>query len=231
MYSSGLAAMPIHEPILLSGKNPGSKIISFVHSKAVSVEPDWKLEKDAGGVQVYVRPASGSAYRQVKAVTKVACSLGGMVTLIKDDAASPQWMDRIVKYQTLQKVNEHEWYTYAEIGIPWPFKNADVITRNVLNQNENNRVTITIENTPDFIEKYKDKARVLRAGGSWVLTPQTDGSLLVEYIFQAKPEGLSLPAWLVNAITIQSFHRSVERLHRLAETDQYRQLKLVYVKQ
>ncbi len=206
-----------------------TKIVSFKKAKPVLTESAWQLEKDANGVQIYVKAASASAYRQVKAVTRVHTSMSGMIALIKDDAASPRWMDRIVKFETIRKITNQEWYTYAEIGIPWPFKNADLITRNLLEQSDKGIITIRIENTPDFVEKYKDKARVLRAGGGWTLTPQKE-SVLVEYIFHAKPEGLSLPAWLVNSITIQSFHRSIERMRRLAETDKYKTEKLPYIR-
>ncbi|MDJ1483751.1 hypothetical protein QNI16_24845 [Cytophagaceae bacterium YF14B1] len=193
-------------------------------------ESGWKLEKDANQVQIYVKAASGSSYRQVKAVTTISTTLCGMVALIKDASASPRWMDRVVKYETLQNINDKDWYTYAEIGIPWPFKNADVITHNVLTQSTDGKVTIDIKNAPSYIKKYKDKARVLQAGGSWMLTPEENG-VKVEYIFHAKPEGLSLPAWLVNSITVQSFHRSIERMRHLAEMQKYRTAKLEYIKQ
>lgn len=230
------AANPVSEntPRLAAdnGKTKGSvkEIVSPESEKPASAGPAWQLEKDENGVQVYVKPASASSYRQVKAITRIPTTLSGMIALIKDDAASPRWMDRVVKFETIRKVNAHEWYTYAEIGIPWPFKNADVITKNNLTQAPDGVVTIDIQNTPDFVAKHKDKARVLRAGGSWVLTPHPDG-VSVEYIFHAKPEGLSLPAWLVNAITVQSFHRSIERMRHLAGTDKYKSVQLPYIKQ
>ena len=191
---------------------------------------DWRLEKDANGVQIYVHDADAHSYRQVKAVARVATTIGGMVALIKDDKASPRWMDRVVEFETIKAVSAQEWYTYAEIGIPWPFKNADIVTRNVLTQHEDGRVTITLRNEPAFVAKKKDKSRVLRAGGSWQLTPYP-GGVLVEYVFHAKPEGLSLPAWLVNAITVQSLHRSAERLRKLAESNTYRNVRLSYIRQ
>ncbi|MCU0353284.1 MAG: hypothetical protein MUD08_06020 [Cytophagales bacterium] len=197
-----------------AGTLPGSGALA---DKPIS----WRLEKDANGVQVYVHDADAHSYRQVKAVARVATTVGGMVAVIKDDKASPRWMDRVVKFETIKTVSAQDWYTYAEIGIPWPFKNADIVTRNTLTQYEDGQVVITLQNEPTFVEKKKDKSRVLRAGGSWKITP-CPGGVMIEYAFHAKPEGLALPAWLVNAITVQSLHRSAERLRKLAESDTYR---------
>lgn len=208
---------------------PAFKIVSFGQAKPTFNATDWQLEKDADGVQIYVRQMDGTSYRQVKAVTKVAASLGGMVTLIKDDHASPQWMDRVEKFETVRQVADNEWYTYAEVGIPWPFKNIDMVTRNTLLQDGNRNVTVTIRNVPEFLPKRKDKSRVIRAQGSWMLIPKKDG-VLVEYIFQAKPEGIALPPWLVNSLTVHSFHRGIGRMRKLAETEKYKNAALDYIR-
>ena len=209
---------------------PAAKTVSFGKAKPTFDATHWQLEKDADGVQIYVRQMDGISYRQVKAVTKVAASLGGMVSLIKDDQASPQWMDRVEKFETVKQISTSEWYTYAEVGIPWPFKNIDMVTQNTLSQATDRNVTISIRNVPGFLPKRKDKSRVIRAQGSWLLIPKKDG-VLVEYIFQAKPEGIALPPWLVNSLTVHSFHRGIGRMRKLAETEKYKNAALDYIRE
>ena len=214
----------------LFSHEPAAKIVCSGKAKPASEADNWQLEKDADGVQIYVRQMDGTSYRQVKAVTKVAASLGGMVSLIKDDKASPQWMDRVEKFETVKQISPNEWYTYAEVGIPWPFKNIDMVTQNTLSQATDRNVVISIRNAPGFLPKRKDKSRVIRAQGSWLLVPKKDG-ILVEYIFQAKPEGLALPPWLVNSLTVNSFHRGIGRMRRLAETEKYKNAALDYIRE
>ncbi len=209
---------------------PVPRIVSRPSTKPAVAEPKWELEKDEDGVQIYVKPASANSYRQVKAVTRISTTLSAMVALIRDDATAHSWMDRVVKFETIKEITPIQWYTYSELSIPWPFKNADIITKNTLTQDENGAVTIQIQNAPDYMPKLEGKSRVLRAGGGWLLTPDKNG-VVVEYMFHAKPEGLSLPGWLVNAITVQSFHRSIERMKAVAETGKYKDVKLSYIKQ
>lgn len=207
-----------------------ARIVSSGQAKPVSDAAGWRLEKDADGVRIYVRQMQGTSYRQVKAVTTVAASLSGMVALIKDDQASPQWMNRVEKFETVRQVSDREWYTYAEVGIPWPFKNIDMVTHNTLRQAADGKVMITIQNVPDFLPRRTDKSRVVRAQGSWLLAPQR-GGVSVEYIFQAKPEGIALPPWLVNSLTVSSFHGGIGRMRRLAETEKYRNATLEYIRE
>ena len=210
--------------------DPSAKIVSQTKAKPAVSEPQWELEKDEDGVQIYVKPASANSYRQVKAVTRISTTLSAMVALIRDDASARKWMDRVEKFETIKEITPVQWYTYSEISIPWPFKNADIITKNTLTQDENGAVTIQIQNAPDYMPKQDGKSRVLRAGGGWIITPDKNG-VVVEYMFHAKREGLSLPGWLVNAITVQSFHRSIERMKAVAQTGKYKDVKLSYLKQ
>jgi hypothetical protein len=194
------------------------------------ISDNWELVKVKDGVKLYTRPYANSDLKQVRAVTTLRTTLGGMITLLKDTKAAPLWMDRIEKYESIKTVSRNEWYIHAEIDIPWPFANTDVVTHCLLTQDkQSKKVNIAIKNVPQYIPAQVGVTRMQHSEGCWRLTPMSDNQIEAEYIVFAKPNSVPLPSWLINSIALQSIGHSISKMRGIVESENYRNLKLEYI--
>ncbi|WP_020530860.1 hypothetical protein [Flexithrix dorotheae] len=165
---------------------------------------DWKLAKDKSGIQIYTKNIEEVGFKQIKATVKLESSVESCVALIKDANAGKDWINRVVEFKDLKIENDSLWYTYAEIDIPWPFNNKDLVSKNKLVVDQKSgAVTIFLESMPDFIPEADGKKRIKKSEGSWKFIPQEDGTTEVIYQIFAEPNDF-LPQWLVNMVVIGS---------------------------
>ena len=66
----------------------------------------------------------------------------------------------------------------------------------------------------------KSMVRMIRTDGRWLLTPQADGTTLVDYQGIADPGGV-LPAWIVNRATANTLYAMFFRLSKAAAAARY----------
>ncbi|MBX2843636.1 MAG: hypothetical protein KTR26_17835 [Flammeovirgaceae bacterium] len=165
---------------------------------------DWKLAKDKSGIQIYTKNLEEVGFKQIKATVILESSVESCVALIKDAEAGKDWINRVVEFKDLKIENDSLWYTYAEIAIPWPFNNKDLVSKNKLKLDKNTGiVTVFLESEPGFIPEAEGKNRIKKSEGSWQFIPQSDGTTEVIYQIYAEPNDF-LPQWLVNLVVIGS---------------------------
>lgn len=180
----------------------------------ISFAQEWKLLKNSEGIKVYNRTYQNTEFKEYKAVMKVTTSLNALIKLIKNDTLAKNWISRVKKFHTLKTVSDKEWYTYAEMSLPFPFQNRDLISHNIL-QEDQNQVIIQLVSQPNFIAEKKDKVRMKTSKGKWEFRQLSDNEVEVIYEFFSEP-AVALPQWFVQPFIVQGIYNTLETMRKIA---------------
>ncbi len=189
----------------------------------------WKLIKEKNGIKVYARPYKNTKHRELKAFAVFNTSLSSLVSVIKDDKSVPDWINRMKIFKNIKVLNDFQWYTYAELSLPWPYNNRDLISLNTLKQTKNGVVIIDIENKPQFLPKKNKKVRMQHARGYWRFKPLGNGKTLVTYQFYAQPN-LGLPTWIINPLATKGVYNTLKKLRSIVKRPQYQRASISYIR-
>jgi hypothetical protein len=200
-------------------------------NNSATPEKKWKLIKNKGGISVYARKYKDTKHRELKAFTVFEASLSSLVAIIKDDQAVPKWINRMKSFKNIHTISEKQWYTYAEISLPFPYYNRDLISLNTLKQNDDTGIiVINIESKPSYLAEKRKKVRMKNAAGQWRFKPLGNGRVLVSYQFYAEPN-LGLPTWIINPLATKGVWNTLKKFREMAKKPKYQQVKLPYIQQ
>lgn len=183
---------------------------------------NWELSRERDSVRVYTRQKPGTRFRQLKAEMTVAQSPASLLALVKDDSVAQDWISSIKSFETIAR-SPQEWYTYAVVGIPWPFQDRDLVSRNRLRRDTaSGGLSVSIVSVPDYIPEQGNKARMQQAEGEWQFVPTAAGdSTRVTYIFYSEPEASILPTWLVTSIVTNGVLNTLKNMRALVRQPAY----------
>ena len=192
-------------------------------------EPPWTLAKDEQGIQVYTRKIEGIDIIEFKGITRIKSSMAGLLALIRDIEATPQWVANCTESKVLKRINANETYTYSFSKAPWPVKDRDAVVHNVISLDQETSV-ITVRQTgkPDFIEAKEKVIRVQRLEGFWQFTPKEEGQIEVLYQLLSDPGG-AIPAWLINASMVSQPYDTLRAMKKIVMQDEYQMAKSLEV--
>jgi len=181
------------------------------------------------GIKIFTKYQPISGYKIIRAVFTVPESVAACLALIKDSPSANLWMNRVIKFETIEEKSSYEWFTYGELDIPWPFDNKDFISHNTVAYDEKTQsVTVKIKSKPDFIPPKKGKHRVKESEGVWYFVPTSNGTEVCYEIFAA-PDGAGiLPAWMFNSLVVASIYESMEGMIKLLQTQKYRSASISF---
>jgi hypothetical protein len=174
---------------------------------------EWKLQKNSEGIKIYNRTYQNTEFKEYKAMMKANTSLNALIKLIKNDTLATNWISRVKEFRTLKTVSTTEWYTYAEMSLPFPFQNRDLISHNLLQENENH-VIIHLESQPNFIAEQKDKVRMKTSKGKWEFKQLSDNEVEIVYEFFSEP-AVALPQWFVQPFIVQGIYNTLEAMKKI----------------
>jgi hypothetical protein len=196
-----------------------------------SKEAQWALAKDKQGIKVYTRKVEDIDFKEFKGVVTVETSLAGLVALLCDTEALPDWMANCTRVDLLEQISERETYTYTLSKAPWPVSNRDSILHNVISQDEDTGVvTITQTGKPDHIEPKKNVVRVQQIKSIWQFTPKPGAQVEVVYQALSDPSG-ALPAWLVNSAVVSQPYDTLLKLQKVIRQEKYQKATLAFIQE
>jgi hypothetical protein len=176
---------------------------------------DWKLLKDTPTLKIYNRTYQQSQFKEYKAVMTVKASLFDLLALIKNDTIAKNWISRVKEFKTLQIVSTHEWYTYAEMSLPFPFQNRDLVSHNTVTQTENH-ILIELQSVPNFIPEHPNKVRMKKSKGKWLFKKLSNQEVEVIYEFFSEP-AIALPQWFVQPFIVQGIYDTLYKMKQIVE--------------
>lgn len=203
-------------------------LLSVVASSVPAAE-SWMLEKDADGIQVYTRAVEGERIREIRAVTRIPARLSAVVAVLDDVAAAPQLSEVVTESAILQRQSATRSQIYQVLKMPWPLDDRDLVNQRELHQ-DSVTLVVTISNVaiPEATPPREGRVRILKSRQQWVLTPERNGEVTAEMLALTDPNG-SIPASAINAMSVGSPFRTLQKLREMAQSAKYRQASLAFV--
>ncbi|MCL2155190.1 MAG: START domain-containing protein [Leptospirales bacterium] len=188
-------------------------------------ETQWERVKSANAIEVFVRPVSGSAIKEFRAVTEVQGSISSVLALLDDTDSYTKWIYHCSEAKVLYNKNYYERITYNVTSAPWPVEDRDMAVKSVISQNKKTAVvTITLTGLPEYIPVKPKKVRMSKLNGYWMLEPLGNGRLRVTYRVHSEPGG-SVPDTLVNSSLVDIPYNTLFNLKKMVNQSPYKDAK------
>lgn len=182
----------------------------------------WVERKSKNDISVYTRSVFESAYKEIKITTRVKASLSTVVKAISDVDHYTDWIYNCYSASVVKKTSDSDIITYQIIKAPWPVSDRDVVSRcRVTQDNKTKVVTITSDIIHGLIPEKDDFVRVKDFHSKYILTPQNDGFIDINYEMGTDPGGI-VPAWLVNLVIVNAPYSTQENLNKLIQNPRYK---------
>jgi START domain len=208
-------------------------LVCFFLLAFVSDEPKepWHLKKCENGISVYTRHAENSKIKELKSTFRIKTSLSSIMALLNDFESYPEWVYRCNKSYVALKISELEYIQYQSVKAPWPVENRDIVMHKKSIQDPVSKVIIQrVNGMPKYLPEVDEHVRVQLFKAVWILTPQKDGIIDVEYQLLVDPSG-SIPSWLVNMAAVDGPYDTEIKMMELLKKEKYQKAKLSYIKE
>lgn len=185
---------------------------------------DESLVIDRQQVKVWTVREPDAPLRGCRAVTTVRSSLSGLVRLIMDTHAAPDWVYRTSRMQLLRSDEQAGTFTVlAEMDF-WPLPDRDVVVEGRVSQDPVS-LLVTVDS-----HALRQSALPPRAGfvrmrsmrGLWEFRPLGHGLVEVSMSGHADPGG-HIPDFLVNLMIKETPYRTLLGLRRVIAGARYQQ--------
>ncbi|WP_414820345.1 START domain-containing protein [Thiopseudomonas alkaliphila] len=175
---------------------------------------EWKEEKNADGVQVFLKQEAGSKYKAYRGVTVINASLDKVLAVQADAANSCQWIHECSSLKVLKKEGPSVW-TYTQFSTPWPVTPRDSVLK-VTESKQGDEVVRKIEGLPSYQPETKGYVRVAKVDGYWKFKPLSANQTQVTYEVHTDPGG-SVPAWLANKFVVEAPFNTLAGMRNAAQ--------------
>lgn len=194
--------------------------LTAIHAQSPHNQDDWKLVREREGIKIYVRwvDVDGTKkVRQMRGEMTTNASTDDMLYMLRDDQEGTKWVNRTVEFYHFDRENEATWHTFSELGIPWPFSNRDLVTKNNLHAcADRSAFRIDIHAVPDYVPQRQDAVRILHFEGNWTVESLPENRISVAYEIVTKSDSF-LPRSITDPIIEKGFWTTLNKLRLLAE--------------
>lgn len=193
----------------------------------------WEGGKESDGIRVWTRAIPGSPVRAFKATMVTKTSLAGLVNLIQDTDNAPRWVYSTDRIQLLKRdIDKGTFVLRAQINIPWPLTDRDVIVGGQVVQDEKTHV-VTITSRALVSPEYPaDPAyvRMPQMEGLWVFRPMGNDLVEVTMYGHADPGG-HIPPGIVNMMIDMTPRKTLEGMRRMLPDPRYQRAPLPQIRE
>ena len=204
-------------------------ILLLLSTNAFS-QNDWALKSDKEGIKVYTKDLDNSPFKAVKTVCTIDASLTKLTAVLLDINSSIDWVYATKSCRVLKQPSPSELFYYSEVTVPWPVNNRDFIIRLKVWQDAKTKVvTVEGENKPALLPEKKNVVRIQQCYSKWIIVPQPNGQVKIEYVLQVDPGGM-VPAWLINLFATKGPLESFKNLRMQVKKPAYSHVVLPFIK-
>lgn len=183
----------------------------FYGALALAQPNDWRLYKTAGDVLVEYRRDANNLL-EIRAKTRVSSKVEAFKRLLEDTANIDKWVSNADKAELISHPDVDTNIVHTYFSAMWPVSDRDMVTKSVWTQRkESGELTLNVQDVGADYPRAKGYIRMQLVQAQWTLTPQPDGSLLINYQGQADPAG-NLPHFLADKVALKSIFTTFQRL-------------------
>ncbi|MDI1301543.1 MAG: START domain-containing protein [bacterium] len=193
---------------------------------------DWQLERrdDARDISVYTRKIPGTSYNTFYAVTRVNARLAGIVAVLSDVPAMPEWLARMKSAKLIKREGDSDIWLHSVYKLPYPFIDREGVMRATLKQDQSGVVEIVTRAEKGFVSTNPKRIRLTNMQSTWRLTPEKNGVVKIEMWGQGDPGGY-MPPMLFNYNLPDESVQTLKLLRQMLTREKYRQKQLRYIRE
>lgn len=181
----------------------------------------WKLKTQTDGLRVYVRKPADSDINEVKIETVFPGDMAQAIAVLKDYESYPDWVYMCQEAKLLPSG-----HVYSLLKTPWPLDNCDYVGKSTITQHpQTGAVTIRLRNIDGIMDKKSGVTRLKKLDVIWVLTPQSNGDIVLEYRVKSDPGG-NIPTWAINQAIDRGPTNTIKKYRAMVQHKRYAAAKM-----
>ena len=187
-------------------------------------KPDWKLIVDQDDLKVYRGTKQKNSIYPIRGDFYTNHTPAEIVAVLLDIPTKPKWLPKLTKTKLVKKFNSTKWIEYAQIDVPWPCRNRDIVFELNMDINPDfSKVIFRLKSVDHSIVYNKSNIRAIVYDSTMVITydAKTEKSFIQSESF-VDPKGY-IPRWIVNLFqkrqTINIAKALVEQLDKKLYAD------------
>lgn len=195
----------------------------------------WELEIEKNGAKIYTLKSPGSTITKVKGVVRWRMTLSEIMAPFFDESIQEncgRWMPGCTEYRFVQSYDPElqNNLTLTRFDFPSPFSPRELVLQGQISQDKETKV-MTMENiaVPNAIPQESGYVRVTHHHNVWILTPQENGEVIVEFIMDADMGGFFPDFFSAIAGPNMVYDVLVDRYPKLLQ--QYRNVKFDFIEE
>lgn len=180
-----------------------------------AAENPWQLKKKTEGISVYTRKVEGSSILEFKGDMTVNAPMAKIIPLFEDVKGLTSWYYQCTHSELIKDEGPQNKIIYIVLHFPWPVTERDSVFRRSKSTDEkNSSISYSLQALPKLLPVKKGKIRVPMINSLWRFTSLPDGKTEI-YFRQHSNAGGSVPAFLVNAMSVDTPFNSLKTLRQL----------------
>ncbi len=168
---------------------------SFTADSLLS-DKGWILTKEKKGIKVYTRK-NDSGLKEIRMTTSIKASIDDFMNVLNDTERYQEWVYKCSEARKTREVSVDEFFYYVELDFPFPASNRDLFVKTKQWIDSNGKYFSKSVSANDQEVVDDSNVRIKDYSALWSATPQSDGTLLLEYESSSDPGG-NIPYWIVN---------------------------------
>ena len=190
-------------------------------------DPDWELQKDENGIQVFFKKVPGSDIKAFMGKTVMSASASSILKAMQTDATCVEWIEGCVRAETLEGALFDNFYQYGVNHLPWPANDRDYVIHITTSATPNNELIKLRLDAVEGIVPKTGNVRLTKMNIRYYLTPIDSSTTEMVWVQHTEPGGY-IPGWLVNMLLLDIPFRSLTKLEQVANLPDYREVEFVY---
>lgn len=196
----------------------------------------WELDvADADNdIEIHTRKRD-DGFAEFRGTTRLKTSLSSLVALLRDVESLPNWAYRTTMAVEVERLSARESIIYSVAGLPWPFRDRDLVVRSRLQQDPVSlAVTVTAQALPEYLPADPAYVRVPFLASSWTFVPLKDG--IVEVSFKGYGDGggslsKGFLNWFSALVVSEAPHQTLLGMRRLVRQQQYQRATVSIIRE
>ncbi len=188
--------------------------IILVFTINLSGQNTWTFTKEKNAIKVYTRPVAGSKLKECRTLTTINAPINKVFRIIRNVEDAAAWIDKVIYTKEL-KSGKNYYISYEVIHLGHGIKDRDLVTLNTIEHLGGGAIKIIITSASSAYPEQKDKIRIKKIHGYWLLQPLGKSKTKVTYQFFSDPQ--NIPAWIINTFISESPYKTMLNLRRLAQ--------------
>lgn len=178
-------------------------LVLIFASQSVCLAADlsgWKKLYTKKNLSFYSKKLKGSSLLNFRAVGEINVAMDEAMAILRSVKHATKWDENTRVKKTVENISDIEAITYSETGIPWPFRNRDLVLNNKLFI-DTQRVALRVDVKSIERKDYPKRQKLVRAflDAKMFFREKSKEVTLVDLQILVDPKG-SIPHWVVNIV-------------------------------